>query len=137
MAVSPRLKPAMRRANERMTAWASRVPPFAVIHHVGRRSGRAYRTPVVALASRESVDSASVAGSPLPWGADVDWCRNILAAGSYELTRRGRRYRVDEVRLVDADEAARLLGLGARLTSLTFRPKQWAVGRLSPATPRL
>ncbi len=133
----PRLKPAMHRANEPMTAWASRVPPFAVIHHAGRRSGRAYRTPVVAFASRGGADGVPAAGSPLPWGADVDWCRNILAAGSYELTRRGRRYRVDEAHLVDADEARRLFGTAAWLTGLTFRPKQWVVGRLSPAVPQL
>ncbi len=135
MAVSPRLKPAMRRANDRMAAFASRVPPFAVIHHVGRSSGRPYRTPVVALASRETPNGPTLVGSPLPWGADVDWCRNIRAAGSYEITRHGRRYRVDALGLVDPDEASRLFGVGARLTALTFRPKKWIVGHLHTTPP--
>ncbi len=54
-------------------AWL--VPPFAVIHHRGRKSGRAYRTPVLALPS----DSGFVI--PMTYGRDVDWARNMCAAG--------------------------------------------------------
>jgi hypothetical protein len=49
---------------------------YAALRHVGRRSGRTYVTPVVAkLASDHTVVI------PLPYGADTDWCRNLLAAG--------------------------------------------------------
>ena len=44
----------MRRVNRVLTnpimgtfAWL--VPPLAVVHHVGRKSGRRYRSPVVAF----------------------------------------------------------------------------------------
>src|SRR3954452_3417920 len=49
--------------------------PFALVRHVGRRSGRAYATPLVV---------ARVAGGfvvELTYGPDVDWYRNITAAG--------------------------------------------------------
>ncbi len=49
--------------------------PYAVVHHVGRHSGRMYSTPVVV----ESTPNGFII--PLPYGSDVDWCRNILAAG--------------------------------------------------------
>jgi deazaflavin-dependent oxidoreductase (nitroreductase family) len=117
-----------------MSAFARRVPPWAVVHNVGRKSGRPYRTPVVAFAGR-GADGGALTGSPLPFGPDVDWCRNIRAAGSYTLTHRNRDYFVDELRLVDADEAIRLFGFGARLARRTFRPGQWIVGRLRPAPP--
>ena len=44
----------------------------AIIHHLGRSSGRSYATPVVA----EPVSDGFVI--PLPYGADTDWCRNVL-----------------------------------------------------------
>src|SRR5579859_2180009 len=40
---------------------------YAVLHHVGRRSGRTYATPVVAKFTAECVIV------PLPYGVDTDW----------------------------------------------------------------
>lgn len=135
MAVSPRLKPYIKRGSTRMEGFAERVPPFAVIHHVGRRSGNHYRTPVTAFAGRETApaDPADgqhvVVGTPLPWGSDVDWCRNTRAAGSFTLTRRGTDYLVDDLRVVDGDEAVRLVGTIARVGKVAGCDS-WMVGRL-------
>jgi deazaflavin-dependent oxidoreductase (nitroreductase family) len=87
-------------------AWL--VPPFAVIHHVGRKSGRTYRTPVVALGS------ASAFVIPMTYGRDVDWARNMIAAGGCELERMGRRVRLEHPRVVGFDEAAPHLPAGVR-----------------------
>jgi len=76
------------------------VPPFAVVHHTGRRSGRAYRAPVVAVAS------AAGFVIPLTYGRDVDWARNMLAAGGCELERAGRRVHLTNPRIVGFAEAA-------------------------------
>jgi hypothetical protein len=46
---------------------------YGVLHHVGRRSGNPYVTPVVAKMTAEGVII------PLPYGAETDWCRNVLA----------------------------------------------------------
>ncbi len=132
MAVSARARPFVRRFILRTRALAERVPPFVVVHHVGRSSGRPYLTPVVAFAGRDE-DASSLVASPLVWGRDADWCRNVRRAGRYTLTRRRRDYLVDDLRIVGAAEAAGLVGLTARMTNATFRPKEWIVGRLRRA----
>ena len=48
--------------------------PFVVIEHVGRRSGRTYRTPLMAYRHGDRVTIA------LTYGPDVDWLKNIRAA---------------------------------------------------------
>ena len=90
----------MRRVNRAFTnpvlgtiAWL--VPPLAVVHHVGRKSGRPYRTPVVAIRSRGGFVV------PMTYGRDVDWARNLVQAGGGELERLGGRVRLRRPRIVD------------------------------------
>lgn len=128
MAMSPRLIPKVQRFNRFARRFAVRVPPFVVLHNVGRKSGTEYQTPVVAFAGYD--EGTRVVAVPLAWGRDASWCRNIQAAGSYRLTRRGKDYRVDELRIVERDDAVGLVGGGARLTNMVFRPDGWIVGRL-------
>jgi deazaflavin-dependent oxidoreductase (nitroreductase family) len=78
-------------------AWL--VPPLAVIHHVGRKSGRAYRSPVVAVRTTNGF------AIPMTYGRDVDWARNMIAAGGCDLERAGRRIRLTNPRIVGLDEA--------------------------------
>ena len=87
-------------------AWL--VPPFAVVHHVGRRSGLRYRTPVVAFRS-----SAGLV-IPMTYGRDVDWARNMVRANGAEIERGGRRVAVRNPRIVGFDEAAARLPATAR-----------------------
>lgn len=131
MALPPRARPYARRFNRVARAFAERVPPFGVIHNVGRKTGTEYRTPVMAFGGHD--DDAAVVATPLAWGRDAGWCLNVRAAGAFTLTRRGREYRVDDLRLVGPDEAERLVGGGARLANTTVRPREWIVGRLRHA----
>jgi deazaflavin-dependent oxidoreductase (nitroreductase family) len=78
-------------------AWL--VPPLAVVHHVGRKSGRRYRTPVVAIRGRAGFVI------PLTYGRDVDWARNIVHAGGCVLARAGRRIALRHPRIVAFDVA--------------------------------
>ena len=74
-------------------------PIFALVVHRGRRSGRAYQTPVAAR---------RVAGGfiiSLAFGAQVDWHRNLEAAGGGVIRWRGRDYQVTEPETIGADEA--------------------------------
>jgi deazaflavin-dependent oxidoreductase (nitroreductase family) len=57
---------------------------YAVVHHIGRRSGKAYRTPVEAFRTAEGTLIL------LPYGPVTDWCRNVLAAGQCMLTVDGQ-----------------------------------------------
>ena len=78
-------------------AWL--VPPFAVIHHLGRRSGRPYRTPVVAF------HAGGGFVVPMTYGRDVDWARNIVRAKGCDLERMGQRTTVRNPRVVGFDVA--------------------------------
>jgi deazaflavin-dependent oxidoreductase (nitroreductase family) len=90
----------MRRVNRVFTnplmgtvAWL--VPPLAIVHHVGRRSGRRYRSPVVAFPTSKGFVI------PLTYGRDVDWARNLVAAHGGEIERMGQRVAVRRPRIVD------------------------------------
>ncbi len=61
------------------------LPGFAVVSHVGRRSGRTYRTPVNLYRHGDGYVIALV------YGADSQWVRNVLAAGGADIETRGRR----------------------------------------------
>jgi deazaflavin-dependent oxidoreductase (nitroreductase family) len=75
----------------------------SVIHHTGRRSGKAYATPIVA----ERFAGGFVA--PLPYGTRVDWLRNVLAAGGASVSSHGETYDVVHPEVIDAPAAMRLL----------------------------
>ena len=71
----------------------------SVVRHVGRRSGREYQTPVIAV---EHDDSFLIA---LPYGERTDWLKNVLAKGSATLVTAGRTYEVDEPEVIPMAEA--------------------------------
>jgi deazaflavin-dependent oxidoreductase (nitroreductase family) len=103
----------MRRVNRVFTnpvlktiAWI--VPPMAVIGHVGRKSGRPYRSPVVAFRNAHGFVI------PMTYGSDVDWARNLVAAGGGEVQQMGRRFHVRNPRIVDGKKAQPELPLLAR-----------------------
>ena len=84
--------------------------PWAVVHHVGRRSGTAYRTPVGA---HPRGDGFLVV---LPYGPSADWVQNVLAAGTARLAREGAEHVVIP-RLVPRAEVADDLPAGDRLVT--------------------
>jgi len=103
-------------------AWL--IPPWVIVCHRGRRTGRRYRTPVNAY--RHGSTLAIV----VLYGADSDWVRNVLAGGG-AVVRAGRTHPLLEPRLVDPREVAvpplaRPLG---RLTHTVL------LARLGPALP--
>ena len=81
--------------NPLMGTIAWRVPPLAVVHHVGRKSGRAYRTPVLAFYSKAGFVI------PMTYGRDVDWARNLVQARGGEVEQMGRRLALEDPRIVD------------------------------------
>ena len=104
MALSDRLARFNRRLfNPVVRTFAGRWgSPLAVVEHRGRRSGRRYRTPVLAF----HVDDGYVVA--LFYGADSDWARNVLAAGSCTLERGGRRVQLAGPRMLDVSEGMAL-----------------------------
>jgi deazaflavin-dependent oxidoreductase (nitroreductase family) len=79
----------------------------ALLRHTGRRSGKSYATPLMAM--RVS-DGFLVS---LPYGTNVDWLRNLQAAGQAPLQLRGRTYEVGDP--VIGDPATALPQLSATM----------------------
>ena len=81
--------------------------PFALVRHVGRKSGKSFETPIVLA----RVPGGFVA--ELTYGTGVNWYRNIVAAGHCEVVWRGRDYAIDRIERMPADAGLRAFG-GAR-----------------------
>jgi deazaflavin-dependent oxidoreductase (nitroreductase family) len=81
---------------------ATRAPGFGVVVHRGRRSGRAYRTPVNVFPAPTGCVIA------LTYGTEAGWVRNVMAAGGCTLESRGRRLVLASPRVVH-DESRRLV----------------------------
>ena len=82
---------------------------YAVVHHLGRRSGRPYETPV------EAYRTAEGALILLPYGPVTDWCRNVLTAGKCMVTLDGEAIALRAPEVVSANFAeARVTGDIAR-----------------------
>jgi deazaflavin-dependent oxidoreductase (nitroreductase family) len=95
----------LARFNKRVTnrvqgIWAPYLPPWAVIIHKGRLSGRRYRTPVFAWRSGDRL------GVVLYYGERSEWLRNVLAAGGAEVRRAGRVWHLSDPRVLDATDPA-------------------------------
>ncbi|MCF4122868.1 hypothetical protein L1785_17970 [Antribacter sp. KLBMP9083] len=131
MAAPEMIVRAAKRFNPYALKMSSHLPPWATVHHVGRRSGKQYATPVVAFAARAVGTPDIQVLTPLPWGATTDWTQNVLAAGSYRMTRDGVDYRVDRLRLVDKDEADPLLATAQRTLLSLIGVEEYVAGRLS------
>ena len=73
---------------------AGRLPAFGIVTHRGRKSGREYRTPVNVFRRGDHYLFF------LTYGSDVEWVRNILAAGGCKLRTRGRDVPLVEPQLI-------------------------------------
>jgi deazaflavin-dependent oxidoreductase (nitroreductase family) len=89
---------------QRQYAWL--VPPWAIICHRGRRSGRAYRTPVIAFKRGRTLAVVVL------YGVESDWVRNVLAGGA-RVVWGGRTYELLAPRVV-SPQAADEVSLAAR-----------------------
>ncbi|MDQ0382615.1 nitroreductase family deazaflavin-dependent oxidoreductase [Amycolatopsis thermophila] len=74
------------------------VPLWALVQHRGRKSGRAYRTPIAIVGSTPS--SVYIG---LPWGRHTDWIRNLQAGGG-TLVWKGQTFAVAEPAFAGKDE---------------------------------
>jgi deazaflavin-dependent oxidoreductase (nitroreductase family) len=98
----------MRIVNPITRRFAGRLPGFGILTHVGRASGRAYSTPINVF--RRGHDRLFA----LTYGSDVQWVRNVVAAGGCTLRTRGRTFRLVDPELI-TDASLRLLPLPVRL----------------------
>jgi deazaflavin-dependent oxidoreductase (nitroreductase family) len=81
---------------------ATRLPGFGVVLHVGRRSGRRYRTPVNVFRTPHGYLFA------LTYGSGAEWVRNVVAAKGCELVTRGRTVALRNPRLFRDERRSRM-----------------------------
>jgi deazaflavin-dependent oxidoreductase (nitroreductase family) len=95
MALPKRLARFNRVVTNRLTGpFAAFLPGFAIVHHVGRRSGREHSNPVNLFRHGDRYVIA------LTYGADSQWVRNVLAAGEVRVVTRGRTIQLIEPEVV-------------------------------------
>lgn len=112
---------ALGRFNRRVTnrilgPIVARLPWFGILEHIGRRTGRSYRTPVMLFGSG---DRRVIA---MTYGPATDWARNVVAAGSATVVQRGRAMTVSDPSIVH-DPARRSVP----------RPIRWVLSLLGAA----
>jgi deazaflavin-dependent oxidoreductase (nitroreductase family) len=87
---------------------AGRLPGFGILVYRGRRSGKIYRTPMNVFRRGDHYVFA------LTYGSDVEWVKNILAAGGCHLRTGGRDLRLVEPELF-IDEKRSLMPIHVRV----------------------
>jgi deazaflavin-dependent oxidoreductase (nitroreductase family) len=92
------------RLTGRVAGW---LPGFAIVIHVGRKSGNEYRTPVNVFRDGDRYVFA------LTYGRDTDWVRNVTAAGRCRIETRGKTLSLDAPVLF-RDPSRRLIPVPAR-----------------------
>ena len=81
----------------------------ALLTHVGRRTGKAYRTP---LGAQPYGDGFVVS---LPYGSQTDWCSNVMAAGMCKLAWKGNTYALERPEIVSGSQVFPALPVHQRI----------------------
>lgn len=90
-----------KHVTNRLLRGFARAPfgPFALVRHVGRKSGKAYETPIMVFPIQGGFLVA------LTYGPQVDWYQNVQAAGGCQLVWHNHPYTVMHVEDMAADAA--------------------------------
>jgi deazaflavin-dependent oxidoreductase (nitroreductase family) len=88
----------------RFAGW---LPGFGIVNYSGRKSGKAYRTPMNVFRVGDEYVFA------LTYGSDVQWVKNVVAAGGCDLTVMGRTVHLTDPR-VFVDPKRRLMPFPVR-----------------------
>ena len=80
--------------NKITSRFAGWLPGFGILTHVGRKSGKVYRTPINVFRVSNGFAIA------LTYGRESEWVKNVLAANGCELQTRGRHYRLSHPTIV-------------------------------------
>jgi deazaflavin-dependent oxidoreductase (nitroreductase family) len=73
--------------------------PFAIVYHVGRRSGKTYETPIIVMPLYGGFVVT------LTYGPNVDWYKNIQAAGHFTLLWHNQEYHIASLQPLDTQMA--------------------------------
>lgn len=110
-----RLPRSLARFNKKVTnpiqsRWAGRLRPWIILVHTGRRTGRTYRTPMLAWQRGDLLMIGIL------YGEESNWVRNVLAAEGGEVIRSGKRYRLRNPRVENPAARSELPMIGRLYT---------------------
>ena len=78
-----------------------RFRAYSLLKHIGRKSGREYRTPITAFPLGDGFVLALLYGQ----AAEVDWVRNVMTAGTCVLKTCGVEYQLVKPEIISAAKA--------------------------------
>jgi len=123
--------------NRITSRFADRLPGFGVLAHVGRKSGKLYRTAVNVF---RAPDGFLIA---LTYGRESEWVKNVLAAGGCELGTRGVLYQLSASTIVHDPTRRRfpipvriVLRSWVRMISCSFHEPSFTLQRFAPIPKR-
>jgi deazaflavin-dependent oxidoreductase (nitroreductase family) len=99
------------------------IGPFALVRHVGRKTGRRYETPL--LLAR--VDEGFVA--ELTYGPNVAWYRNVVAAGHCTVIAVGAAFEIVQIEPYDTAAGLRAFGNPAALVLRALHRREFRLLR--------
>jgi deazaflavin-dependent oxidoreductase (nitroreductase family) len=99
------------------------IGPFSLVRNVGRKSGTVYETPVILA----KVPDGFVA--ELTYGSEVQWYRNIVAAGRCEVVFRGEDYVVTTIQPYPVEPGRAAFGFPAATLLRMLRRKEFRLLR--------
>jgi deazaflavin-dependent oxidoreductase (nitroreductase family) len=70
--------------------------PFSIVTSVGRKTGKTYETPIIVQPTEGGFMIE------LTYGDQVQWYRNVIAAGGCQITYRSAVYEINGIEAVDA-----------------------------------
>jgi deazaflavin-dependent oxidoreductase (nitroreductase family) len=128
-----RVPRAVANFNRRVTNPAARsitpwLPGLGTLEHVGRRSGKRYRTPLLVFKTRDGFVIL------IGYGLESDWLKNVLAGGPTVLHKRSKAVALASPRLLSKAEAANLVTPAFRLFYRLFPYNEAALVLTKPPT---
>ena len=104
--------------NRITSLFASWLPGFGILTHLGRKSGRVYRTPVNVFRAPSGFIIA------LTYSSQSEWVKNVLAAGGCELKTGGKKYQLSAPKVV-RDPARRRFPFPVRIVLRVVRADEY------------
>jgi hypothetical protein len=104
--------------------------PFALMRHVGRKTGRAYETPLVLAPVKDGFIAE------LTYGDQVAWYRNVVAAaGQCVVVFKGVEYQIDGMEPYPTDEGGRAFGFPQSLVLRLLRREEFRLLHIATTRP--
>jgi F420H(2)-dependent quinone reductase len=100
--------------------------PFALVRHVGRKTGKAYETPL--LLAPLGPDFVA----ELTYGPEVAWYRNVVAAGRCTVVVKGVAHEIDRIGPCPEEVGLRAFGVPAAWVLRLLRRHEFRLLHTAP-----